>query len=162
MIDDVVADLPNRKKIAQLLRMLSSSGGERRNAFAALERLMQNEAISWCDIGNLIENGFGCDDGKYTEAEMQEYGRAKREEGVATGIKIGLARAGNGRSNGQLTLPSPVDMADFCHGRAGQLKDDKQREFISDMLVITQRGRTLSRGRLAYLASLYIQIGGGI
>ena len=34
-----MADLgQNKKRIAQLLRMLSSTGGERRNAFAALER----------------------------------------------------------------------------------------------------------------------------
>jgi hypothetical protein len=143
--------------------MLGSSGGERRNAFAALERLMQNEDVSWTDIGNLIEYDSGCDDGKYTEGEMREFGQAMRAEGVEAGIKIGLTRAaGNGSGNGHLTLPKPAEMAEYCHARAGQLKDEKQREFVSDMHEITQRGRMLSRGRLGYLVSIYIQIGGGI
>jgi hypothetical protein len=53
-------------------------------------------------------------------------------------------------------------MAEYCHERLGRLKDDKQREFIGDMYLITRRGRNLSLGRLGYLASIYIQIGGRI
>ena len=53
-----MADLgPNKKRIAQLVRILGSSGGERRNAFAALERVMRSEEISWTDIGDAIEHG---------------------------------------------------------------------------------------------------------
>jgi hypothetical protein len=159
-----VADLdPNKKRIAQLLRMLSSNGGERRNAWTALERLMQSEGVGWSDIGNWIEQ---CDDGKFTESEMVEFAQAARAEGVDAGIKIGLARAGNGGGNGSLALPQPAEMAEYCHQRAGQLKDDKQRDFISDMRRIT-RGLTLSRSplsrpRLGYLISIYVQMGGRI
>ena len=53
-------------------------------------------------------------------------------------------------------------MAEYCHGRLGRLKDDKQREFVTEMYVITRRGTGLSLGRLGYLASIYIQIGGRI
>ena len=53
-------------------------------------------------------------------------------------------------------------MAQYCHERLGRLKDDKQRDFVSDMYVITQRGRSLSLGRLGYLVSIYIQIGGRV
>ena len=151
--------LPNKKTIAQLLRMLSSSRGERRNAFAALERLMQSEGIGWSDIGNAIEHGCGCDVAeRFTEAELQEFGHAMRAEGVEAGIKIGLVRAGNGH----LTLPKPVKMAEHCCDRSEQLRDDKQREFVSDMYSLAQRGHALSRGQLGYLVSLYIQIGGRI
>ena len=141
--------------------MLGSSGGERRNAFAALERIMQSEGVSWTDVGDMIEHG-GDDEGRYTESELQEYGQALRAEGVEAGIKIGAARASNsnGSGNGHLTLPSPAEMADFCHTRRGQLKDDKQRDFVGDMYVITRRGASLSPKRLGYLTSLYIQIGG--
>jgi hypothetical protein len=132
------------KRIAQLVRMLGSSGNERRVAFAALERTMQNEGA----------------DGKYTEEELQEYGQALRAEGVEAGIKIGQARASNGGGNGHLMLPSPAEMAGFCYGRRGQLKDDKQREFINDMRRLTLFNRVLSPGRLGYLASIYIQNGG--
>ena len=91
---------------------------------------------------------------------MQEFAQASRAEGVKTGIKIGMARASNGGRNGHLNLPKPFEMAEFCHDRLGRLKDDKQREFVTDMFLITQRGMSLSLGRLGYLASIYIQIGG--
>jgi hypothetical protein len=157
-----MADLgPNRKRIAQFFRMLGSSGGERRNAFRMLECAMAGSGVSWTDIGNALEH----DEGKYTEAELAEYGQALRAEGVEAGIAIGMARsrAGiNGGGNGHLTLPKPIEMAEYCHERLGQLKDDNQRSFVSDMYVITQQRTYLSPGRLGYLASIYIQIGGRV
>jgi hypothetical protein len=53
-------------------------------------------------------------------------------------------------------------MAEFCHARLGRLKDDKQREFVSDMYVITRRGMNLSLGRLGGTWRASIQIGGRI
>jgi hypothetical protein len=157
-----VADLgPNKKRIAQLFRMLGSNGGERRNAFAALERAMQSEGVTWTDIGDVIEHGSECDEGKYTESELQEYGQALRAEGVEAGIKIGEGRAHNGNGNGHLMLPSPTEMADFCYTRWGQLKDDKQRKFIGEMVIATRCLRPrLALGSLGYLASIYIKHGG--
>ena len=152
---------PNKKRIAQLFRILGSSGGERRNAFAALERIMQSGGVSWNDIGDVIAGG-GEDDGKFTETEMQEFAQVARAEGVEAGIRMGMARASNGSGNGQLTLPKPLEMAQYCHDRPGRLKDDKQRDFVSDMYLMTQHGAGLSPGRLGYLASIYIQIGGRI
>jgi hypothetical protein len=143
--------------------MLSTSGGERRNAFAALERTMLSDGVTWTDLGDVVANG-GELDGKYTEAEMLEFAQAARAEGVETGIRIGAARTGNGsgKSNGDdhLTLPSPADMAEYCHGRSGKLKDTKQRDFIDDMLRLTQRGTRLSSARYSYLVGIYIKISG--
>jgi len=150
-----VTDGPNKKRIAQLFRMLGTSGGERRNAFAALERSMQSEGITWTDIGDIIASGG--DEGKYSENEMHEFAQAARAEGVEAGIKIGLARG-----NGHLTLPPPLEMAQYCHDRPHRLKDDRQRDFVNDIYVIAQRGMRLSPGRLGYLASIYIQAGGKI
>jgi hypothetical protein len=156
---------PNKRRIVHLFCMLSSSGGERRNAFAALERTMQSEGMSWSDIGNAIECGFKHDDGKFTEAEVQEFGQAMRAEGLAAGIAVGLARAAsNGSGNGHLTLPPPVEMADFCAARRPRLKDDAQRKFIDEMVVKTRNQMflryRLTPGTLGYLASIYIKIGG--
>lgn len=143
--------------------MLGSSGGERKNAWLALERSMQSAGISWTDIGDVIE--LERDDGKYTETEMQETAQFARAEGVEAGIKIGMTRASsNGGGNGHLTLPSPAEMADFCHARRGQLKDDSQRRFIDEMVAKTHhqmllRNR-LAPGTLGYLVSLYIKHGG--
>lgn len=151
-----MADIPNKKRIAQLFRLLGSTGGERRNAFAALERLMQSEGVSWSDIGNTIERDDERNGGKYTEAELQEFGQALRAEGVEAGIKIGLARA----ANGALSLPKPAEMAEYCHQQLGRLKNDWQRDFVADIFVITRHTMNLSRGRLANLAKIYIEIGG--
>ena len=130
--------------------MLGSSGGERRNAFAALERIMQSESVTWSDIGNAIEHERN--DGKYTEEEMLEFVAAVRKDEQARAPQ----------SNGHIVLPEASEMAQYCHDRRSRLKDDKQRDFVSDMVVITQRGMNLSLGRLGYLASIYIQIGGRI
>jgi hypothetical protein len=150
-------------KIIMLVRQLSAhERGVRVATWCAIENTMQSHGITWVDVGNWIEQGdkFEHNDGKYTEAEMQEFAQASRAEGVEAGIKIGMARAS--RSNGHIVLPEPSEMAEYCHARLGRLKDDKQREFIADMFVITQRQKNLSLGRLGYLASIYIQIGGRI
>ena len=119
---------------------------------------MHSEGVTWTDIGDIMASGG--DEGKYSESEMHEFAQAARAEGVETGIKIGLARASTGSGTGHLTLPRPLEMAQYCHERLHRLKDNKQRDFVNDMLVIVQRGISLSPGRLGYLASIYIQIGG--
>jgi hypothetical protein len=150
-----------RERVAQLVRQFGAAErGVRTNAWRALERTLKSEGINWSDVGNWIEHGGEHDEGKYTESELQEYGQALRAEGVEAGIKIGLTRASNGGGNGHLALPKPSEMAEYCHDRLGRLKDDKQRDFVNDMYLITQRGVKLSLGRLGYLASIYIQIGG--
>src|SRR5262249_18355372 len=110
--------------------MLGSSGGERRNAFTAPGRIMEGAGISWSDIGNELER----EDGKYTETEMQEFAQLARAEGVEEGIKIGKIRASKGSGNGHLTLPTPMEMADFCYAQRRWLKDDNQRDFIDEMV----------------------------
>lgn len=125
---------------------------------------MQNGGLTWTDIGNAIEHDSEGDNNKYSETEMQELAQAARAEGVEAGIKIGMTRASNGSSNGHLTLPSPAEMADFCQTQRARLKDDKQREFVDDMVVATRSQMftryRLTPGRLGYLASIYIQNGG--
>jgi hypothetical protein len=137
--------------------MMGTNGGERRNAFAALERSMQSSGVSWTDIGDAVEHDS---DGKYTEDEMQEFAQAARAERVDEGIRIGTARASNGNGNGHLTLPAPLEMAEDCDDRAGRLKDNAQRVFIEDMVLMTRRRVRLSSGRLSYLSSIYIKISG--
>jgi hypothetical protein len=157
----MAASDPDRKRLARLIRMLGTTmRGERVNAWQAFERAMRNDGISWTDIGDWIER----DDGKYTDAELQEYAQIARAAGVEAGIAIGEARArnasnGNGGGGG-LSLPRPAEMAEYCHERLAQLKDDNKREFISQMHLFTQRGMRLSPGKLGFLTSIYIQIGG--
>ncbi len=144
-----------RQRIDDRIHMLSSSSaGERRMAFADAERLMQEAGCTWRDVGLV-------DSDKYTEAEVQEYAQIKRAEGVEAGIKIGEVRAAGGRNgNGQLVLPKPAEMAEYCHDRLRQLQNDWQRDFIGDIYVIARRGSYLSPKRLGNLANIYIQLGG--
>jgi hypothetical protein len=136
-----------QERIAQLVRLFGTTErGERANAWRALERTMESVGVTWSDIGNWIEHG----DGKYTEEEMLEMVAAVRKE----------ERARTPQSNGHIVLPEPLQMAEYCQQRPHRLKDDKQREFISDVYAIMLRGSGLSLGRLGYLASIYIQIGG--
>ena len=162
-----MADLSpkQKKRIAQFLRLLSSKGGERRNAYTALERFMQSESITWSDIGNELEleKRNADSEGKYTEIELQQFGQERLAEGVEKGIKIGVAQAQtSARSNGHMTLPEPVQMAEYCYQRPNQLKDDAQRKFIDETYTRLLRGTNLYRGPLGYLASIYIKLGGKI
>jgi hypothetical protein len=141
--------------------MLGSSGGERRNAFAALERTMQSAGVSWTDIGEALEHAGepNRDDSKYTEAELREYGQALRAEGVEAGIQVGMARKSN---DGAGVLPSTPVMAEYCHQRSARLKSDWQRDFVTDIFVVTRHTKNVSLSRLANLAKIYIEIGGRI
>jgi hypothetical protein len=148
-----------RQKIAQLVRLFGTTArGERASAWHALERTMEGAGVSWSDVGNWIEQN-GIDEGKYTESELQEFGQAMRAEGVEAGIKVGMTRKSNG---GAGTLPSTAIMAEYCHERIGRLQNDWQRNFVTDIFVITRHMKNLSLSRLANLAKIYIEIGGRI
>jgi hypothetical protein len=142
-----VAPTP-RERVAQLIRLFGSPlHGERVNAWRLLEQVMKSEGLIWTDIGNWVEQPLTEDETK----EMFEFA-----------MKEATRQAQAQLHNGHIMLPDPSEMAEFCHQRLNQLKDNKQREFIGDMCLITRRGMNLSRGRLGYLASIYIQIGGRI
>jgi len=64
------------------------------------------------------------------------------------------------RNGHHIVLPEPSSMAQYCRERLHRLKDDKQRDFVSDMYVITRRGVSLSPGRLGYLASATFKLVG--
>ena len=138
--------------------MLGSKGGEKRNAYAALEHAMRSEGINWSDIGNWIEQSE-IDEGKYTEADLQGFGQAMRAEGVETGIKIGMARAGNGGANGHFVLPKDSEMADYCRSHRDDL-EPKHHSFVDKMPTRARSWRPLSLKEKGYLVSLYIKHGG--
>ena len=91
-------------------------------------------ALRWTDIGDVIEHG-GEHDGQIYRERNAGICPGRPREGVEAGIKIGMSRASNGSGNGHLTLPKPLEMAQYCHDRLGRLKDDKQRDFVGDMYV---------------------------
>jgi hypothetical protein len=137
-----VADLtPIKERLAKCIRLFGSA--ERANARTMTERALESVGASWTDLGDWLEKS-------YSEDEMCELVDTVRNQ----------ERARAPQSNGHFVLPKPSEMAEYCHERLGRLKDDKQRDFVSDMYLITRQGISLSLGRLGYLASIYIQIGG--
>jgi hypothetical protein len=118
-----------RGRVAQLVRQFGDpEHGGRANAWRMLQGTMNGAGINWSDVGNWIEDG----ESKYTEDELQQYGQAKRAEGVEAGIKIGEARKSNGGGNGYITVPNPSEIANFCHQRLSRMKDDAQRRFVRE------------------------------
>jgi hypothetical protein len=156
-----VAELgPNKKLTAKLLRSLGTNiPNERRTVWIKLH----DAKVSWCDVGDAYEC-YGeprPDDGKFTEAELQEYGQAMRAEGVEAGIKIGQARARNGSSNGHgYTLPEAAVMVEYCHQQLGWLRSDTERDFIDRVYPRIKRGINLSLRELGFLMSVYTKTGG--
>jgi hypothetical protein len=139
-----MADLaPIKERLAKCIRLFGSA--ERANARTMTERALESVGASWTDLGDWIEHS-------YSEDEMLEMIAAVRKEEHTRAPQ----------SNGHISLPEPSEMAEYCHQRLGRLKDDKQREFVTEMCLVTRRGRGLSLGRLGYLASIYIQVGGRI
>ena len=104
---------------------------------------MQSASVTWTDIGDLIAGGGECNEGKYSESELQEYGQALRAEGVEAGIKIGQARKSNGSTNGHLTLPECSEMADYCRRHRNDL-EPKHHDFVDKMPIRTRGRRPLS------------------
>jgi hypothetical protein len=147
-----VADLaPIKGKIAKCARRLgpATPRADRVAAFSGLERLLENAGADWNDLGDWIENS-------YSEEEMLEVVDVVRKE------ERQRAQQSAARSNGHFTLPSPLEMADFCEARRNWLKDDAQRKFIEEMVFKTHNQMQLHRGTLGYLASVYIKHGGKI
>jgi hypothetical protein len=174
-------DAALKKKLAKLVRLFGTTEhGERANAWRMLVNPMQGAGVNWSDVGNWIEEGDAL---KSPNRIMQNKGvnpddvmswikgggeddfRAIYDAGLQDGIKRGVeqekSKSSNGNGNGHITLPDPLEMAEFCQQHAGQLKDDSQRRFIEEM-VITTRRRTPPRGPLGYLVSIYIKHGGRI
>jgi hypothetical protein len=98
------------------------------------ERALESIGASWTDLGDWIEHS-------YSEDEMLEMVAAIRKE----------ERACAPQSNGHIMLPEASEMAQYCRERLNRLKDDKQRNFVADMYVITRREMNLSLGRLGIL-----------
>jgi hypothetical protein len=143
-----MADLaPIKDRLAKCIRLFGSA--ERANARTMTERALASVGANWTDPGDWIENSF-------SEEEILEAVDVVRKE------ERQRAQQNVPQSNGHIVLPEPSEMAQYCHARLSRLKDDKQREFVSNMFEVTQRGENLSLGRLGYLVSIYIQIGGRI
>jgi hypothetical protein len=137
-----VADLaPIKDRLAKCIRLFGSA--ERANARIMTERALASVGANWSDLGDWVENS-------YSEDEMCELVDAVRKD----------ERARAPQYNGHIVLPEASEMAEYCRARLNRLKDDKQRDFVSKVYLVTQRGLNLSLGRLGYLASIYIQIGG--
>jgi hypothetical protein len=142
-----VADLASvRDRLAKCVRLFGST--ERANARVMTERALASVGATWTDLGDWIENS-------YSEDELREVVEVIRKEERAR-------MPPPPQSNGHITLPEPLEMAQFCHDRSQQLKDDNQPDFVANTYRKIRFGRGLKRGELGFLVSLYIKLDGRI
>ena len=151
---------PNKKRIAQLFRMLGSSGGERRNAWHALVREMQKAGVNWTDIGDVIEPAAATTTANIPRPKCASLPRRPAQKESRQGSRWAWRAQAMERQWAAHAAEAFWRWRNTATTGFSQLKDDKQRDFVSDMCVVTQRRTSLSQGQLAYLASIYIQIGG--
>lgn len=111
---------------------------------------MEGAGLTWTDIGNVIEN---YQDGKYTEAEMQEAIRAAAavnpdQRWKKTTLTF-LDLDGN---------PAWSDVIEFCRKHEHKL-DPRNQEFLTS--VATQVVyRQLSLKQQEWLRSIFLRVGG--
>jgi hypothetical protein len=51
-------------------------------------------------------------------------------------------------------------MAIYCQQRSSRLRNAREREFVDDMVVETQRWPSLTPGRHKWLEDIYVRLGG--
>ena len=159
-----MADLgPNKKRIAQLFACWAPAAASAATRSLRWSAHAESEGISWSDIGDVDRERWRCDDGKYTEERNAGIRpRPPARKGSRQGSRSAWRARAMGRQWSGHAAASLRRWRSTATSGSRRLKDDKQREFVSDMYVITQRGTNLSLGRLGYLASIYIQLGGRI
>ena len=140
-------------KLGKLIRMLSSSqDGEVLGAARAIVRTLANAGL---DV-HALAAGIGADDKKFSEEEAREI----YQHGVAEGRWVAeQERSGPFFRNVNLNdEPSWHDIACECAARGAQLRDDRERKFVSDMVRWTVHGGSPTEKQAKWLRSIYARI----
>jgi hypothetical protein len=146
---------PTARRLGKLLRLLSSDfDGEALAAVAAMRRLFETEKLSFNDLAAVIE---GTDEGrpKFTENDARKI----YEEGVRDGLAKARSAAQESDFFDSDGSPCWPEIAVYCRAKAGQLRNEREREFVSDMAVNTlEREPTLKQAR--WLLRTFVKLGG--
>jgi hypothetical protein len=145
------------KRVSKLVRLMGSNfEGEAMAAVTGLRRLLASEGL-FNDLATLIEN---CDG----QIEEKKYSDADAENIFNRGINRGRAEEAQRRelppefydTDGQ---PRWNEIALFCLKHVAQLRNDWERDFVTDMA-----GKTLWRQpspkQAKHLLAIFIRLGG--
>jgi hypothetical protein len=150
-------DLKNRKKIAGLLRLLSSDHqGEVLSAVAALRR-----TCSLNELGDIIESGKG----SLSEDDMKKLFDSGFHDGYDAGFNKGLTKGKEfigkekyNNNNSSEIYGSPSEDSKkvlYCQKHKNILKS-KERKFIEDMVNWTVAfGKSLTSAQRSWLEDIY-------
>jgi hypothetical protein len=150
-----MSTIKNKKRISQLVRMLSSSHqGEVIAVRDAIQKL-----CSFNDLGDLIEGGSSL-----SQAEMQTIYNAGFEDGNKHGFE-------KGKQEGKANLGRPFqDVIDnsteqerivFCQKHKDRLQKKREKEFIENLVHwTTVLKRNLTPGQVQWLNDIYTRLGG--
>jgi hypothetical protein len=160
--------LKNRKRLSQLVRMLSS--GHQGEAMAARDAVQK--ICSFNDLADLIESGSD-----FKKAELQFVYDSGHEDGFKKGFEKGLQEGKLG-SNSSRPPPSShkkgdifFDIGDkpdiikekiqFCQKHKDRLRKDREKEFIANIVNwTTVLNRPLTPGQENWLNDIYARLGG--
>jgi hypothetical protein len=141
-------------RIAKLIRMLSSDNdGVVVATVHAFQKALRNAGTDVHEIARLIEEGSrsGADNRRSYEAGLAE-GRRQASAKAAEHSKF---KTDDGE-------PDWHEISRWCQARADRLREDKEREFVGDMVDRTEFGSfTPSEKQASWLLDIFRRLGAG-
>jgi hypothetical protein len=143
---------PIRSKLAKVVAMLSSDNiGVRRNAWRALENLLDGAGCSFVDVAKLIEPDDANKnseqiDGKYSETELQEIYQAAYLEG---------------QQSVQPAQPHQIDWPKIADAFVKYIDDlnDREREFVVSVIARIRVNYPLSEKQEKWAKDIFVKLG---
>jgi hypothetical protein len=137
-----MAKLPEKVVKLFLIWATSDKPGEASNAKDLFDRELKKADLDMHSIAEMLLNGG---DGQYTEEQMIEAYRRGREEERQQSIDTH-------------SEPNWHKIARECAANSRVFRGDKEKEFITDMVRLTECGIELSEKRRTWLADIYSRI----
>jgi hypothetical protein len=147
------------KRIAKLFRLLASDfDGEVLNAARRMKQQLAAERLTFNDIATVIENANG-------EIEEKKYSDADAEIIFSKGVEKGRAEEARKQeappefydADGQ---PRWYEIAVFCQQNSDRLRNEWERNFVSDMPgKIIKFGQPTTK-QVPHLLAIFVKLGG--
>jgi hypothetical protein len=150
---------PVAKRIARLFRMLGSPfEGEAHNALTMMKRTLQTEGLKFNDIATVIENCNGeIEEKKYSDADAVIIFARGMEKGRTEEARKQQAPPEFYDTDGH---PRWYEIAMFCQQNSTRLRDEWERNFVSDMpSKIIKYGRPTEK-QVPHLLAIFVKLGG--
>jgi hypothetical protein len=144
------------RRIGKLIRLLGSNiEGEAISAASALRRVQQTEGFSFHILANLIES---FEERKYSDTDAEIIFMRGEEKGRREEMGKQQAPAEFYDADGS---PRWYEIASFCRQNNARLRDEWERNFVSDEFVakIIKFGRPTDK-QIPHLMAIFVKLGG--